>query len=154
LDIKPFNQPVPDYWAGLEPVSAIILGLAVVALLGAIFCLIVDASSFSAMTLIMVAFCFFMIGIISGAGDQNRKHVENYDNAIAELQKHLADEGFSIVSGTPDLNPNTQSSMLLSYEGKNFDCTLFSPKDMNTNVVFSCGEAKLTLTQIKQEQEK
>jgi hypothetical protein len=90
-----------------------------------------------------------MIGLVSGAGDQHRKHVENYDNAIAELNKHLDDEGFKIISGTPDLNPNTQSTMLLSYEGKNFDCTLFSPEDVNTNIVFSCGEAKLTLTQVK-----
>lgn len=149
MDIKPFNQPVPDYLASLNPVSGIILVLAVLTLLGAIFCLIVDASFFSSMTLVMVAFCFFMIGLVSGAGDQHRKHVENYDNAIAELNKHLDDEGFKIISGTPDLNPNTQSTMLLSYEGKNFDCTLFSPEDVNTNIVFSCGEAKLTLTQVK-----
>jgi hypothetical protein len=149
LDTKPFNQPLPDYWTSLEPVTAIILVLAVLAVLGAIFCLIVDTSSFVSMTLIMVAFCFSLMGLVSGAGDQHKKHVENYDNAIAELNNHLADEGFQIISGTPDLHPNTQSSMLLSYKEKSFDCTMFSPKDANTSVVFSCGEAKLTLTEVK-----
>lgn len=140
---------MPDFWASLDPVSGIILGLALLTLLGAVFCLIVDASSFASMTLVMVAFCFFMIGLVSGAGDQSKKNVENYNNAITELNNHLADDGFKIVSGTPDLHPNTQSSMLLSYEGKSFDCTMFSPKDSNTSVVFSCGEAKLTLSEVK-----
>lgn len=150
LDIKPFSQPRPDYWSSLEPLSAIILVLAVLALLGAIFCLIVDVSSLTSTTLVMVAFCFFMIGMLSGAEDQHKKTVENYDNAIAELDNHLDDEGFKIISGTPDLNPNTQSSMLLSYKEKSFDCTMFSPKNVNTSVVFSCGEAKLTLAQVKE----
>ncbi|MNR58360.1 hypothetical protein D3C85_1793380 [compost metagenome] len=79
----------------------------------------------------------------------SNKHLEHYNDAISELEDSLSYDGFQIVSGSPSLRPNAQSSMLLSYEGSNFDCTMFSPKDVNNNIVFSCGEAKLSLDEIK-----
>lgn len=99
----------------------------------------------------LMVFIVGCAGIAAGYTDMHNKHLENYNNAVSDLKDNLADDGFKIVSGTPNLKPNTQSSMLLSYEGKNFDCTLFSPEDVSTSIVFSCGEAKLNLTQIKQE---
>lgn len=149
MDIKPFNQPMPDFWSSMEPWSFIIFGLAVVALLGAVFLLIVGSDPLSPVTLVMVAFCFSLIGLTTTSASMSQKHTDHYNTAVSELKGNLADDGFKIISGTPDLNPNKQSSMLLSYEGKNFDCTMFSPEDVNTNVVFSCGEAKLTLTEVK-----
>lgn len=101
------------------------------------------------MVLTILVFAFGTGGSASGMTDRQKKLASNYNNAVSELKVHLADDGFKIISGTPDLHPNTQSSMLLSYEGKNFDCTMFSPEDVNTSIVFSCGEAKLTLTEVK-----
>lgn len=75
---------------------------------------------------------------------------EAYTAHVAVFDENLAKEGFKVISGDPDLHLNTQSSMLLSYNDKSFDCTVFSPKDSNTNVVFSCGESKLSLAQIKE----
>lgn len=82
--------------------------------------------------------------------DVQKKAQENYKNAVSELKDSITKDGFKIISGTPELHPNTQSKMLLAYGSKNFDCTMFSPEDANTSVVFSCGESKLSLDQIKE----
>lgn len=149
LDIKPFSQPVPDFWASIGPESYVAFGLAVALFLYAIFCLMSDASA-GAIYGVMLAFFMAFAGFILGVTSMDAKYDADYKNHVSELKDSLADDGFKIISGTPSLKPNTQSSMLLSYEKSNFDCTMFSPEDVSENIVFSCGEAKLNLSQIKE----
>lgn len=148
LDIKPFSQPFPDFWTSIGPESYVAFGLAVALFLYAIFCLMSDTSD-GAIYGVMLAFFMAFAGFILGVTSMDVKYDADYSKKISEFKESLADDGFKIVSGTPDLKPNTQSSMLLSYDGKNFDCALFSPEDVNENIVFSCGEAKLNLEEIK-----
>jgi hypothetical protein len=153
MDIKPFNQPVLDYWAALGPFTCIMVSLGVLAIIAAVITLIIHEVEYFFISL-TVFFCLYTIFTWVVSEFKDNRYEENYNNAVNELKTSLSNDGFKVVSGTPDLHPNTQSPMLLSYGSKNFDCTMFSPADVNANVVFSCGETKLTLTQIKQEQEK
>jgi hypothetical protein len=149
LDIKPFSQPRPDFWASLEPFSVVFLGIAALLIVGIVIVAFFENWRGIAFPLSIAAFMFGLVGGACGAADMQKKHIENYNNAVSELKGSLTDDGFKIISGKPDLKPNAQSSMLLSYKGNNFDCTMFSPEDVNTSIVFSCGEAKLTLAQVK-----
>lgn len=133
----------------MDVVSLIFIVGAALALVVLVLSIFVDYLRDMVFSLIIAFLILGMFGVFSGVGDLRAKHRSNYENAVIELNNHLSDDGFKIVSGTPDLRPNTQSSMLLSYEGKSFDCTMFSPKDSNASVVFSCGEAKLTLSEVK-----
>lgn len=150
MDIKPFNQPVPDYFASLEPVSVVFFVIAALFIVGIVVVVFFENLRGMFLGLFIGAFISGVTGGACGLVDVQKKQIENYNNTVSALKSSLVDDGFKIISGTPDLHPNAQSSMLLSYEGKNFDCTLFSPKDVNTSVVFSCGEAKLTLEQVKE----
>lgn len=125
------------------------MGIAALLLVGLAIVVFSEDWREMAFPLTLMAFLVGIQGVAGGYADMHNKHREHYNNAVSELKDNLANDGFKVVSGTPELHPNTQSSMLLSYEGKNFDCTMFSPEDINTNIVFSCGEAKLTLTEVK-----
>ena len=140
---------MPDFWSSLDIISMIFLSFAVFALVGLILSIFVEYLRDMVFSLTFALLFCCLVGGMSGIGDMRAKQLNNYNDAVSELTNNLANDGFKIVSGTPDLHPNAQSSMLLSYDGKNFDCTMFSPKDSNTSVVFSCGEAKLTLSEVK-----
>lgn len=150
MDIKPFSQPFPEFWTSLEPFSVVFLGITAILIVVIAVVAFFDNLRVACFPLTLLAFVVGLSGMAAGYTDMHNEHLEHYNDAISELEDSLASDGFQTVSGTPTLQPNTQSSMLLSYEGKNFDCTLFSPKDVNANVVFSCGEAKLTLAQVKE----
>lgn len=89
--------------------------------------------------------------VIIGSFTELKVKYANSDNYVAQFKEELKNEGFQFVTGSPQLSPNNISSMMLSYEGENFDCTLFTPENIDLNIIISCGETKLTLTQIKQE---
>lgn len=155
MDIKPYSLPPVEFMESLGTLSFVLIGSAVLALIGIIPVMLfverLDHKTVGVMFLITIAF-FTSLGGLSHANVQAiQQDRANYANYVTELKENLSEDGFEIISGTPDLHPNTQSSMLLSYEGKDFDCTLFSPENVNRSIVFSCGEAKLNLTQIKQE---
>lgn len=149
MDIKPFSQPIPDFWASLEFHSFAFMGITALCLVGIIVTIFFKKIRVMIAPLTLLAFLFGLSTVALGYTDMQNKHLENYNDAISELEDSLSNDGFQIVSGSPSLRPNAQSSLLLSYEGKNFDCTMFSPKDVITNIVFSCGEAKLSLEEIK-----
>lgn len=136
-------------------ISYILIGFAVLALIGTIptirFVKDLDNKTVVMVGLLSVILFSSLAGLSTASIEAQMQDRANYESYVTELKDNLSEDGFKIVSGTPSLYPNTQSSMLLAYEGKNFDCTLFAPEDVNTSIVFSCGEAKLNLSQIKQE---
>lgn len=157
MDIKPYTAPPIDLVSDATVffVMLTVSGLLIIAGIALGFR---PTNPILAPGLMMLGSCVGLVSIgveavTSGQAlrDYGQAHTDAYENYVSKLDESLSNEGFKIISGTPNLNPNTQSSMLLSYEGKSFDCTLFSPKDVSTSIVFSCGEAKLNLTQIKQE---
>lgn len=157
MDIKPYTAPPIDL-AFNNTLFFVILATSALLFIVGMALLYKLKKSMWMPHLMMLGFCGFVVSLVVGAAnhgqayrDYGQAHTDAYENYVSKLDESLSKEGFQIISGTPNLHPNSQSSMLLSYEGKNFDCTLFSPKDVNTNIVFSCGEAKLNLTQIKQE---
>lgn len=153
MDIKPFVPPELTMFSAVNGLIATGLILSVLAIIAVIFAEVKLKKTRAADWSPMVSLAA-MLGIMLSAGfaadgthqlvtDARKAHVATFENS-------LASEGFKILSGSPDLNQNAQSSLLLSYNDKSFACDLFSPKDVNSTVVFSCGEAKLSLTQIKE----
>lgn len=157
MDIKPYTAP-PIELVSNDTVFVVMLAISGLLIIAGIVLGFRATNPLWAPGLMVVGSCVGLVSIGLGAAasgqalrDYGQAHTDAYENYVSKLDESLSKEGFKIISGTPNLNPNSQSSMLLSYEGKSFDCTLFSPKDVNTSIVFSCGEAKLNLAQIKQE---
>jgi hypothetical protein len=149
LDIKPYIAPGFNFWTDIHPVWLIIFGLTAIIFIGS-FVLCFAKKSERAAVVAFVTLVFAVISVPTVAATTiSDFRTAAYNSVLSELEDSLDRDGFKIISGTPNLKPNTQSSMLLSYEGKSFDCTMFSPKDVNTSIVFSCGEAKLNLEEIK-----
>lgn len=90
------------------------------------------------------------IGFAMQAGFTEDAKEKTYESNATKLVKNLSEDGFQVVSGTPDLHPDTKSLLVLSYEGENYDCTLYSPKHSNQRLWFSCGEDNRDLEQIKE----
>lgn len=156
MDIKPFNDiPTPspfsaDFWSSMDFGTIMLIIAGIVVMIGVSFLFVYfDSLDFSFVSLI-VGFGLVMWGMGGHDVATRNAYDEHYKNAVSELTKSLSDEGFNLVSGSPDLHPNTRSSLLLSYNEKLLDCTMFSPVDVNANIVFSCGDAKMTLTEIKE----
>lgn len=81
-------------------------------------------------------------------GPQMLQNEDAYNLQMEQANSELATAGFNIVSGELNLYPDTQSLLLLEYRGTNYDCTEFSPADTNKTIVFSCGAAKQTLSEV------
>jgi hypothetical protein len=151
MDITPFNETFPDFWASMGSFSYILLGIAAIVLLIGV---VSAFSDFPAVTMLAL-FVAVILGAVSLGSNMEsiqKTYKDHYNNAVSELKTALSNDGFKLISGRPDLHPNTKSSMLLSYEDKLFDCIMYSPEDVNTNVVFTCGDTKLSLTEIKEGQ--
>lgn len=150
MDIKPFNEQMPGFWPSVntEPILTTLLIIAAIGIIVSFALLFLDVKYVSLLVLVVSV----LLGTFSSAGHAiiARSNItEHYKNSVSKLMDSLHADGFTLVSGTPDLHPNTQSSLLLSYGAKQFECTMLSPIDTNTNVVFSCGEKKLTLEEVK-----
>lgn len=146
MDIKPFVYEL-DYWA----VSGLALIIGIVSTIATIvgFLYAGRADKGWAVIITMLGVIGTVTGFTFAIMLPDIDESKSYKNYVTEAQKTLEADGFTIVSGTPQLKPNGQSDLLLEYKGKSFDCTLFSPKDVNKTVVFSCGEAKLSLEEVK-----
>lgn len=149
MDIKPFIQPEINVWVDLGPTWIIMLGIGALVFVASFIIINKKGANVLTLGLFMLGIFGLLMSAAFGAEASRDARVAAYESHVSVLKDNLADDGFKVISGTPNLKPNTQSSMLLSYEGKNFDCTLFTPEDVNTSVVFSCGEAKLNLEEIK-----
>lgn len=81
-------------------------------------------------------------------GPQMLQNEDAYNLQMEQANSELSAAGFNIVSGELNLYPDTQSLLLLEYRGTNYDCTEFSPADTSKTIVFSCGAAKQTLSEV------
>lgn len=153
MEIKPFIAPETSLWDGFN--NGVIITVLIISGLAIITAIILDRrlkgnEMFPVWAPMFIGIVGIAGAIAAASGGSIQIVNTAYKNHVSELQDSLTKDGFKILSGNPDLHTDAQSSILLSYGGNNFDCTVFSPKDVNTNVVFSCGETKLSLTQIKE----
>ena len=148
MDIKPFQNPDIN-WLTVSWPAWIILGIAVAMIvIGHTVFFKSEKKEYGWFFLTGILVLFPVAAGVHGAavGDVQRTA---YENKISELKTNLADEGFTILNGTPNLQPNTKSELVLQH-GKAFECILYTPADVTTNILFSCGETGLSLEEIKE----
>lgn len=152
MDIKPFQELEINVWTDLGPLWIILAVIGIILLVGGPVLSYFGKGRNDGWA--VAGFLLGMIVVMSATIAMNfsaaQIKTEAYKAHLLQVKDGLEKDGFKIISGTLNLYPNTQSDMLLAYQGKNFDCTLFAPEDLSTNIVFSCGEAKLTLEQIQE----
>lgn len=150
MDILPFNDTV-GFWEGSSTHLTIVVGIVgLFFLIGGIFLLLktrfievsIPVVTFSC---IILAVCFVLI--ISGNGRESEvdKQYEAYSESVSQ---EMQTQGFKIANGSLNLHPDTQSSLLIKYNGENYDCSAFSLKDVKEPVVFSCGPLKQSLSEL------
>lgn len=97
-----------------------------------------------------VGWSLLAVAFVMQAGVTQEAQKKDYDSSVTKTIEYLNRDGFQVVSGALNLTPETKSKLVLSYEGQNYDCTLYSPRHSNQKLWFSCGEDRLDLEQIKE----
>lgn len=97
-------------------------------------------------------FLFVLYVALSSAAYGEKAHAEMdaYSSYMAEVEKKLGSEGFVIGSKKPHLRPGYESHITLTYENKDYACTVVTPADATRNVEFACSESNLSLEVIQE----
>lgn len=150
MNILPFNDTV-GFWEGSATFLAIVVGIVgLFFLVGGIFLLLKTrffevAIPIFLFSLLATATCFIMVLSGSSRDSEAAKQYEAYSESTSQ---EMRTQGFEIANGSLNLHPDTQSSLLIKYNGENYDCSAFSLKDVKEPVVFSCGPLKQSLSEL------
>lgn len=153
MDIKPFVSSEFNVFTEVNPAWIIVFVVSALVIGAAFYFKNRIPDMIGAMMVIFGVMGVFVGGPMGMVINVADAETEAYQKHQQEFKIQLNARDFYIISGTPDLHPNKQSAMLLEYgsgpEAKTYDCTLFTPEDVTRSIVFSCGEAKLTLEDIQ-----
>lgn len=135
---------------GTSPIIIALFVVALIAIIVALVRLMQGHREVWAVVLFCGGWFLMAIGFAMQSGVTQEAQEKDYDSRVTKLIERLSEDGFQVVSGTPNLTPETKSELTLSYEGQNYDCTFYYPKHNNQKLWFSCGENNLDLEQIKE----
>lgn len=150
MDFKPYTPAALNWFHDIGPAWMIAAGILLLIVVGGFFLAAKQDDSTLGSVMVIFSLGAIFFPFLIGSTSAMLVKEANSDNYVTQFKEELKKEGFQFVTGTPSLKPNSISSLMLSYEGENFDCTLYTPENIDLNIIISCGETKLTLAEVKQ----